>query len=180
MQIAPEALQAPIPGMSLTQPPREATWENPPELNELSEVAKHYTTKLLEPNVEDALLLALDEGAAVDALTDFLTSSGIMNGIHSLDLASLVNPIVRELIMFVADTANVDYIDSYEEREKRTRLPYREVRTIIKEVFNKNPDIADPEDPELSKVVPKGLMARAPENKPLLDEMPDKPTEENL
>ena len=51
MQIAPEALQAPIPGMSLTQPPREATWENPPELNELSEVAKHYTTKLLEPNV---------------------------------------------------------------------------------------------------------------------------------
>ena len=66
LNINPEMLQAPIPGMSLTKTPREYTWENPPEYTRIEDVIEHYTNRILDPEVEDSLLLALDEGAAID------------------------------------------------------------------------------------------------------------------
>tara|TARA_E500000318_G_scaffold18966_2_gene19766 strand:- start:2808 stop:3356 length:549 start_codon:yes stop_codon:yes gene_type:complete len=179
-KFSPDLLQAPIPGMSLTKAPREMPFENPPELFKIEDVIEHYVDRIADPDVEDPLLLMLDEGVGIDLIADFITTSGTRNSIHSLDLGFLVNPVVRELIKYIADSANVEYVDSYAEREKRKKIPYREMRTVIKEVFQTNPNIADPQDPEVAKVVPKGLMARAPEMKPMLDAMPTDTPKENL
>ena len=179
LNINPEMLQAPIPGMSLTKAPREYTWENPPEYTRIEDVIEHYTGRILDPEVEDSLLLALDEGAAIDMLTDFLITSGSMNGRHALDLGFLAAPVIIELIKFTADSADVKFIESYKKLDADKKLPYRELRKVIKEVFNTTPDI-DTESPEINKVVPKGLMARAPETKPLLDELPTDISKENL
>jgi len=178
MNLSPDNLQAPIPGMSLTQPPREMPFENPPELSELPDVIEYYSKKLLDTEIEDSLLMTIDEGASVDAIAEFLITSGTMNSIHSLDLAFLVSPVVKELIMYVADSAGVDFIDSYEAREKNKRLPYREIRSVVKEVFNERPDLADPTDPIITKSIPKGLMARAPEEEVM--DMPVDMPQENI
>ena len=50
MNLSPDNLQAPIPGMSLTQPPREMPFENPPELSELPDVIEYYSKKY--PNLD--------------------------------------------------------------------------------------------------------------------------------
>jgi len=97
---------------------------------------------------------------SVERIAEFMSTSGTMNGRHSLDLAFLVDPFIRELIRYVAETANVDYIDSYTERQKRDDIPYRQAREVIKEVFNERPSRTDIDSPEMAEA-PKGLMARS-------------------
>ena len=159
--ISPDMLQGPIPGMSLTQEPQAAPWENPPELSTIEEVIDYYTEKMLDLDTEDAILFALDEGISVEVMAEFVSTSGTMNGRHSLDLAFLVDPYVRELIRYVGDTANVSYVDSYSEMQKRDNVPYRQMRQIIKTVFKERPQlVAQAPAPEQQ---PQGLMARQPQ-----------------
>ena len=157
LEFDPSMLQGPIPGMSLTQEPGNMPWENPPEYSDIYDVMQMYLDKLLDAETEDMLLLAIDEGAPVDSVAEFLTTSGTMNGRHSLDLAILVNPYVREIIRFMAESANIDYVDSYEDLEKKQRIPFRQVRNVVQEVFsleNEPMETVDVED------MPKGLMAK--------------------
>lgn len=159
--ISPAMLQGPIPGQSLTQEPQAAPWENPPEMSTIQEVIEYYTEKMLSMETEDAILFALDEGISVERMAEFVSTSGTMNGRHSLDLAFLVDPYVRELIRYVGDTANVSYVDSYSEMQKRDNVPYRQMRQIIKTVFKERPQlVAQAPTPEQQ---PQGLMARQPQ-----------------
>ncbi len=158
LQFDPAMLQGPIPGMSLTKEPQEAPWENPPELSTIQDVIDFYTEKMLGDEIEDGILVALDEGLSVERMAEFISTSGTMNGKHSLDLAFLVDPYVRELIMYVADSANVDYVDSYGKREAKKRVPYRQIRTVIKEMYeNKQGAVISDED---KLELPQGLMAK--------------------
>ena len=159
-QIDPSMLQGAIPGMSLTKAPREVPWENPPELFTIEDVIQYYTEKLLAEETEDSILFCLDEGMSIETMAEYISTSGTMNSIHSLDLAFLVNPVVRELLRYVADSANVEFIDSYSERENKNRVPYRQMREVVKDVFKTKPDIVEPEE-ELTEDMPKGLMSKS-------------------
>ena len=165
MQIDPGMLQGAIPGMSLTKAPREMPWENPPELSTIEEVIQYYTEKMLDTDVEDPLLYCLDQGISVETMAESVATSGTMNGVHSLDLAFLVNPLVRELIRYVADSANVSFIDSYSERERKKTMPYRQMRDVVREVFTESTmeqpeEVSDMPMPEGD--MPKGLMSKLP------------------
>lgn len=167
LQFDPSMLQGPIPGMSLTQEPGNMPWENPPELSDIYEVMQFYLEKLLNVETEDMLLVSLDEGAAVESVAEAITMSGTMNGRHSLDLAFLVNPYVRELIRYVAESANIEYIDSYTERERKQRLPFRQIKEIVQEVFSVE---NKPLKTEIESVPSKGLMARKNTEEPVIEE----------
>ena len=169
LQFDPSMLQGPIPGMSLTQEPGNMPWENPPELSDIYEVMQFYLERILSIDTEDMLLLSLDEGAAVDTIAEAVTMSGTMNGRHSLDLAFLVNPYVRELIRYVAESANMDYIDSYAERERKERLPFRQVKEIVQEVFNEK-DGETLKTTVIASIPSKGLMARKNTEEPVIEE----------
>ena len=114
----------------------------------------------MSAETEDFLLLVLDEGMSVERIAEFLSTSGTMNGRHSLDLAFLIDPYIRELIRYVADSADVDYIDSYEDREKKNRIPYRQMREVVKEVFTEKPGILPEALIEIEGETPRGLMSR--------------------
>ena len=168
LQFDPSMLQGPIPGMSLTQEPGNMPWENPPEFSDIYEVMQFYLERILNVETEDMLLVSLDEGASIEAVAEAVTMSGTMNGRHSLDLAFLVNPYVRELMRYVAESANVEYIDSYVERERKQKLPFRQIKEIVQEVFN-----AENEPLKTVEVVSmpsKGLMARKNIEEPVIEE----------
>lgn len=168
LQFDPSMLQGPIPGMSLTQEPGNMPWENPPELSDIYEVMQFYLERILNVETEDMLLVSLDEGASIEAVAEAVTMSGTMNGRHSLDLAFLVNPYVRELMRYVAESANIEYIDSYVERERKQKLPFRQIKEIVQEVFN-----AENEPLKTVEVVSmpsKGLMARKNTEEPVIEE----------
>ena len=162
MEIDPAMLQGAIPGMSLTKPPGDMPRENPQELSTIEEVIKCYTDKLMGAETEDFRILDLDEDISIESIAEFLSTSGTMNGRHSLDLAFLIDPYIRELIRYVADSADVDFIDSYADREKKKRIPYRQMREVVREVFKQKPEIVEEQIPEI-KESPKGLMAKLKE-----------------
>jgi hypothetical protein len=161
-------LQGPIPGMSLTQEPGNMPWENPPEFSDIYDVMQFYLDRIVNVETEDMLLVSLDEGASVETMAEAVTMSGTMNGRHSLDLAFLVNPYIRELIRYVAESANIEYIDSYAERDRKQKLPYRQVKEVVQEVFNANNKPM--ETTVIASMPSKGLMARVDTEEPVIEE----------
>lgn len=123
-------MMAPIPGMSLTKEPGNAPWEQPPLHDTPEKSLAFYLEKFDDEESLDDLLFALEAGYPVDAMVDFLTSYGVMEGYHSFDVKMLISPILHEYVVNLADAADIEYTEflgpSKEERmkqkdEKRTK-----------------------------------------------------------
>lgn len=158
IQLSPNSLQGPIPGMSLTKEPGEYPWERPTQLTTVDEAVDFYEERLLDFSSEDSFLKAIDNGISIERLAEMIGVSGTMNGIHNLDVSILINPYIRELMRYVAESANVEYIDSYKEEEKKDKVPYRFVRQFIQDSLSEEGQ----ESPMMEEEVPmqKGLMAK--------------------
>lgn len=162
-------LSGPVPGMSLTTEPGNRPWENPPQLTTIEEVVSFYAEKLLDPDNEDAILNAFDEKISIESMADMITTSAVMEGIHTIDISVLVNPVVQEMFRYVGDVNNISYIDSYEELEKKKKIPKHEARSIVEELAKEMDASKVPPMPGMNveqETVPeetnvrRGLMAR--------------------
>jgi hypothetical protein len=159
MAIDPKFLTGPIPGMSLTTEPGNRPWENPPEMVTIQEVAKFYTDRILDIDSEDAILKALDEGISIENIAEATLRSGVMDGRHTIDMLILAHPIVRELLMFVADSNGAEYVESYKKQAKEKRVPYSVAKRLMQEVVAEESAPA-PVAEEVAPVQPRrGLMA---------------------
>jgi hypothetical protein len=164
-------LSGPIPGMSLTTEPGNRPWENPPQIVKLEDAVEFYAERILDPDKQDAILNAFAEEISIESMADMITTSAVMDGMHTIDLAVLVNPVVQEMFRYVADANNIEYIDSFEELDKQKRIPEHEAKKIVQEVVEEiskqrlSPTAPEPEVQEMPR--PKrGLMA-----KPMSEEM---------
>jgi hypothetical protein len=128
-------MSGPIPGMSLTGAPRNVPWENPPMLATVEDTIGYYVDKLLDHETEDNILDVLDNKVDIETIADSIITSSVMNGIHSLDVGFLINPVVRELIMLVADSTGTEYIESYKQQEKSMRIPRSMARQIVRQAM---------------------------------------------
>lgn len=180
-QFNPNLLTGPIPGMSLTSEPGAYPWENPSQITTLDEAVEYYSDKILQPEAEDKMLIALDSGISVEKLSEALVISGTMNGIHSLDIAFIVMPYVREVMMYIADLYNVDYIEAYSTNNKE-RIPYGVARRAIIEVLKEDPESEVMPQEEIAMPTT-GLMSRPPMESPMeLEELGGEvpPSEEEI
>jgi len=157
--ISPRFLEGPIPGMSLTTEPGNRPWENPPMLVTVQEAADFYSSRLLDEETQDFIVAALDQGLSVDVVVEQLTTAAVMEGYHTIDISVLIAPVVRELIMYVGDMNNVDYIVSYEEMQKAKRVPYKLAKDIVNEVMQESGKEKPAEKVE-EKPLGRGLMAK--------------------
>jgi hypothetical protein len=154
-------LEGPVPGMSLTSEPGARPWENPPVFVNVEDVVEFYTEQILEPDTEDFIVAVLDKGISIEAAASQVVSSGAMNGMHTMDVGFLVEPVVRELLMYVADSAGIEYVESYDKLEQAKRIPRSMARQIVQEIFSE--EVAKKEEQKLPPQEPsQGLMARRP------------------
>jgi hypothetical protein len=159
MAIDPKFLNATIPGMSLTTEPGNRPWENPPEMVTIQEVARFYTDRILDEDSEDAILQALDQGISIENIAEATLRSAVTEGRHTIDMLVLAHPIVRELLMFVADSNGVKYTESYKKQAKEKRVPYSVAKRLMQEVVAEESAPA-PVAEEVAPVQPRrGLMA---------------------
>ena len=168
----PGSLSAPIPGMSLTTEPGNRPWENPPQLVTVEEAVKFYTEKILDPEKEEAILAAFDQEVSIESMADMVTTSAVMDGIHTLDIAVLVTPVIVEMFKYIGDMNGVEYVESYEEKDKKSRIPVSEARKIVKEVVDEmdretapkfpawGGEVEEQEEPMEEPKPKAGLMAR--------------------
>lgn len=126
-------LRAPIPGMSLTTEPGNRPWENPPQIVSVEDAIQYYAEKLLDPEKADIILDTMAEEVSIESMADMLTTSSVMDGVHTIDVSVLVTPIVQEMLRYVGDAHGVDYVESYEEKEKKNAMPMHLIKEVVEE-----------------------------------------------
>jgi Glu-tRNA(Gln) amidotransferase subunit E-like FAD-binding protein len=130
----PSVLSAAIPGMSLTTEPGNRPWENPPAIATVEDAIEYYSERLLDPENAEAVLDPIVQGVSIESIVDTITTSSVMNGIHSLDVGFIVSPVIAEMLRYVADSYEVEYTESLTKGVTTRQIPLHEARKIVKEV----------------------------------------------
>ena len=73
-------------------------FENPPQLDKVEDVIKFYIGNMSQQEVMDDIFIALDEGFPLNILVKSILSTGVMEGVHSIDISLVVAPVVHEYI----------------------------------------------------------------------------------
>lgn len=149
----------PIPGMSLTGEPGNNPWEQPPMFVELDDVVNYYVEKMTEPKTIDNLLKAMTTDAPLMDMATTLIKSGMMKGVHSIDVGMIAIPVIIELMKTIGDMNDVGYVVTTEEYEKSTEVDEDVLREVLREATQtvKEKIKAQPQE----GVVPrKGLMGK--------------------
>jgi len=94
--------EAPIPGQSLTGEPKQYPWETAPEIDKVGDVINFYIDKLSSQEVMDDLFIALDEGFPLNILVKSILTTGVMEGMHTIDVSMIVAPVLHEYILGAA------------------------------------------------------------------------------
>lgn len=169
----------PIPGQSLTDTPRNAPYERPPEVVDPEQALQIHLDRLTDPNrMEDAMFF-LEMGVDLVSLTEGILRSAVMNGIHTIDVSLIIAPVIHEYIKSTADLLGVQYEEGFEDKEGKKQQTYSRNKMLAKKKMDEmgispkavaqqintapEPEVA-PEAPmveeEMMPAQPRGLMAR--------------------
>lgn len=163
-----------IPGQSLTAEPKNAPYENPPEMVTEDDAVMWHLERLSEPDRMEALVDMLELGIDVVTLTEGLLRGAVMEGRHSIDLSLIIAPVIHEFIVRTAEKVGVDFEegipDDSEQREDiRYTINENKARKMLAELDMEVEDEGETEDtvepqeevmPVEAEAKPAGLMAR--------------------
>jgi hypothetical protein len=100
---------APIPGQSLTHEVGARPWQQPAQFPTVEESLEYYIPRLSSQKFMKRLFDILERGIPITALSETITLGGVMQGLHTIDVAVLINPILVEFIEGIAKQAGVEY-----------------------------------------------------------------------
>lgn len=169
-----KALNAPIPGQSLTTPPKNFAWERPPEITDPEEAIQMHITRLSNPDMLESVFDMIElEDMDISTLTKGILRGAIANGIHSIDVGLIVAPVIHEYIKQAAKAVGLNPEDGFEDKkakatqenariaararknlEKMGATPKEDVKQAVRGVPAPREEMAPTESPR------KGLMAR--------------------
>jgi hypothetical protein len=61
---------------------------------------------------------AMEDGTTVVAVADMIQSSGVMSGLHTLDVGLMISPVLVELLVTQAQLADIEYKIGTEKSDK--------------------------------------------------------------
>ena len=111
-------LDAPIPGQSLTTEPKSRPWEQPPKYTTTEEALSFYIPRLSDAELMAPMVDAIEDGTTVVAVADMIQSSGVMSGLHTLDVGLMISPVLVELLVTQAQLADIEYKIGTEKSDK--------------------------------------------------------------
>lgn len=106
---AEDAFDRPIPGMSLTHELGARPWQTPPEYATIEEALDFYIPRLTDPSFINRLIDIIEMGIPLTSLAEIITVGGVMQGLHTVDVAVLINPVLVELMEGIATKAGIEY-----------------------------------------------------------------------
>lgn len=101
-------IQAPVPGQSLTDTPRNSPWERPAEFDTVEDVVKLYIKKLADQEVMDDIAVTFELGADLKTLTETIMLTGSMKGVHTVETGMLAGPVVASFIKMAMQEYGID------------------------------------------------------------------------
>lgn len=154
----------PVPGMGMTHEVGARPWQQPAQYTEIDDVAQFYLAKMEDEAFNDNVLNLLETKMPVTMIANALQTTGVMNGVHSIDVGMLTLPIIMEMIMFLADSEGIDYV-SGTERDIDSEVMDTSIELAVDKVADDN-DMMNEEntieenEPMVENEMPTGLMAR--------------------
>ena len=150
---------APIPGMGLTHEIGARPWQTPPEFTTLEEALDYYTPRLTDKNYMGRLIDIIETKVPLTSIADTLTLGGVMQGLHTVDVAVLVNPILVELMEGIAKNAEIDYLVG--DDEGAGDVPDSMIlKKAMKDLDKIDMSEVVEKEPESTENKPSGLMSR--------------------
>lgn len=134
----------PIPGQSLTDEPRNAPYERPPEIVDPEEALMVHLTRLNDPEALEDIFFFMDMGVDVKTLTEGILRSAVLAGIHTVDVSMLIGPVIHEFIKTAADEAGVAYDEGFDTEDKGQKL-YQRRKMVAKKKLKElrmEPDVS--------------------------------------
>jgi len=110
-----EQFEAPIPGQSLTNEPKNHPWERPPETSNPDEAIVHHLTRLGQPKMLDSILDGVAQGMPVSLLTEMVLTGAVSQGIHSIDISMMIAPVIQDYIVTLLEEEGVEFEEFFEE-----------------------------------------------------------------
>lgn len=109
---------APIPGMSLTAELGSRPWQSAPMHSTVDDVIQYYMDRMTSEDFMDQLIDVLEMGVAAVDIANTMQLSSVMEGIHTVDVGVLVSPVIVEMIMFIAESADIEYVSGLDNPNK--------------------------------------------------------------
>jgi hypothetical protein len=125
-------LSGPIPGQSLTDTPKNYKWERPPQMADHEEVVKFYINKLADQDVMDDLAVLFDGGMPIAPFVESLTTTGVSEGLHTIDVSLIVGPVLHAFIKASMLQYGIDAKDdTYDPKKDPTEREKKRLMTAI-------------------------------------------------
>jgi hypothetical protein len=164
---------APIPGQSLTSEPRSYAWENPPEYSAPEDALMWHLENLDDPKKTEAMISLMGLGLDITTMTEGILRGAVADGRHTIDVSMIIAPVIHEYIVGVAEAANIEYNEGFEEDEldldsMKSIINKQQASKILEEV-SEGEEIDLPDAPEemmmeqeqpVEEEKPMGLMSR--------------------
>lgn len=133
-------IAGPIPGQSLTREPGSAPWERPSKYSDPLDALEHYMETLTSEEVVDNITDMLELGVPVSVVAGSMLTSGVMNGLHTVDVKMLLRPMLSVHIKGIADVLGIDYkMTMADYRDKDAEAKERRARLIAAKLGQKLP-----------------------------------------
>ena len=162
-QAAATLFNDPIAGESLTAEMGAFPWQRPPEISTVDETVAFYSDKISEEKTSAGLVALMDSGIAIKTIVDTTVDAGVMNGLHTIDVGTLVSPVLLEMLMYIAEVSGVEYTTGLEDDGRNETVEKAMAFKVMKEFAEKTKDVKKPEEEvieEPMEIPSRGLMAR--------------------
>ena len=166
-------LEAPIPGQSLTELPRNAPYERPAEYDTVEETLSYYMKKVVEEETIDDIVVLFQVGMDLSSFCKTLVMSGAMKGLHTVETGMLAAPMLGTFVKSVLldygiearETATDAAAESAEREKQRVRLIIQQAveDALAGDASEDDTGVALLQDIEAA-------MEEAPQNNPVIDE----------
>jgi len=138
---------APIPGQSLTAEAGSVPWEKPSQMSDPLEVFEMYMEKLADDATLEDVMDMLDIGIPVSVVSETMLGMGVVNGMHTVDVKLLIQPMLSTQIKILADAVGVDYkLTMADYGDKDAKAKQKRAAKLAAKLAMKTDTIATPRD----------------------------------
>lgn len=154
---------APIPGMSLTHELGGRPWQTPPQFPSVDEAIQYYMESMSSDEFIDELMDVIELGIPLADIANTMQLAGVMEGKHTVDVGTLISPVLIEMMAFLADSAGVEY-KIQAETKKSDKISDAKMAKIIQKLelaeANKEEDTEQETEEMITEEPTSGLMSR--------------------
>jgi hypothetical protein len=150
---------APIPGMSLTHELGARPWQTPAQFPSVDETIQYYMESMSSDEFIDQLMDVIEMGVPLADIANTMQLSGVMEGLHSVDVGALISPVLIEMMSFLAESADVEYIVQAKQ-DKEDKISDAKMAKIIQKLELTTEEKEEENVEEVNEEAITGLMSR--------------------